>query len=194
MAASPSPHRPRLAVFRRTTLGAGLAVEKARDALVLGLDAMSGRLRKASKPVKAAAQDAADATVAVAQTAQRAAHAPQDVAFEVRRELEAWSAGLGRMAAWGGLLGVLGLFALALLTAAAVEGLDRLFGEPVGALVVGLLYAVGALVALRALRAALREAKAERALHAEHRREVLREVGAPVRELAAERRAEKRMA
>ena len=180
---------PRPAALRNPTLGAGIALEKARDALVAALDALQARLRRASQPVRVAATNAAQATAAVAVTAERAAHAPADVAREVRKELHAWAHGMGRMAAWGALLAVFALFALVLLTAALVEGLDGLFGEPVGALVAGAIYLGGAAFALQAFRNAQREAKAEREVHARHVGETMEHVAAPLREAADERRA-----
>lgn len=153
-----------------------------RAALRRALRAARSGASTAAEPVKDAATAAIDAGKAVAETAERAAHAPKDVAREVRLELEAWTQGLARMAALGAAAALVGLFALALLTLFAVEGLDAVLGEPWGALVVGLAYALGAALLVHALLRAKAHAEAERALHKEHRQDDVAYVAEPVRD------------
>lgn len=156
------------------------------DAVVAGLDGLARRLKGAVEPVQQVAQATQDAGKAVAATAERAAHAPPEIAREVRKELQAMTSGLGRFVALGAALAVAVLFALALLSAAAVEALDGALGEPFGALLVGLAYAVAAGLFVAALRRAKEAMKAEREKHARHRKEEVRHVVEPVTDAARE--------
>lgn len=162
MAARPSPP-PALRNVQTSTLR---AISEARDALRRAGRAALHALKAPVRPIENAAQTAADATHAVAETAQRAADVSKDVAREVRAELDAWSRGVARTLVYEGALALAGLFALVLLTSAAVDALDGALGEPWGAVLVGLAYVLAAAGAWLAMRKSRETAKAQRAEHA----------------------------
>lgn len=88
--------------------------------------------------------------------------------------------GLARTLAYAAALGLAGLFALGLLTAAAVEALDHALGEPWGALLVGLAYVAAGLAVFVAMRRAEARAAEAQARNASTLKEDVAHVVAPV--------------
>lgn len=106
--------------------------------------------------------------------AERAGEAPATIGYEVRSTVKETAADAKTAAIGFSLTGILGLFALAFISIVIAMALDRVLGSPWGWLIVGLVYAIGAVIALASARNATRDAKA-------HVKEGIADVKAEVR-------------
>lgn len=149
------------------------AVTRWRDAARVGLDAAFAAAQGAQAGTRAVKENVAQRAGAVGDAAAQIAHVPADVAREVRKELEAWSSGVAKTLAGAAMVGVLGLFALVIVSVGAVVLLNRTLGDPYGTLAVGAVYLLAALLGVvwmvRSKRAAAREVE----LHGEHARDAV---------------------
>lgn len=177
MTTAPAPAR-----FRTRVHAAAAGVRQGlRDRFAVALDRARGGAMKAGTEVQDAKGAVQEKAAAVAHTAARAAATPAEVAREVRKELDAWTRGFAKSAAWGALLAVLALFALTFVSVGVASLLNRGLGAPWGTLLVGLAYVLGAAGAFAALRKTRRETTREVERHAQHAREDVSDLlhGAP---------------
>lgn len=126
---------------------------------------------------------------AVAESGRRARQAPGQYTREVKGALGAWMGGLTRALAMFALIGVVGVAAFVLLTISLVVWFNILVGDPLGTFLVFLLYVVVAGIAFAIARSQRAKARAETQRHMENSREVIRNVGRPVREAFGRGRA-----
>ncbi|HET6404198.1 MAG TPA: hypothetical protein VFH78_06085 [Candidatus Thermoplasmatota archaeon] len=137
------------------------AVTRWRDAARVGLEASLAAARGTHFAAAHAKQAVSERADAASDAAAKVAHAPAEVAREVRKELDAWWRGVAKTLAGAVVVGVLGLFALIIVTMGAVVLLNALLGDPYGTLAVGALYLVGALLGVRWMKRSKKETQAE---------------------------------
>lgn len=143
--------------------------------------AATARVERVRKTVRRAVDRTQAGAEALAETSKRAAKAPGLVARDLGGAAGAYARGYTRMAVNYAVMGVLGLGALILFTVALAVGLNRVLGSPWGTAIVGLLYVVGAGIAMAMAKAAQVAAKREATIKIEHAKAEVHAIADPWR-------------